>query len=78
MGQVITRIAHYREDVKITAGFDINPSVSNDFPVFTSLQKCNVAVDVIVDFSHPSALRIYWIMQFHDKNTACYCYYRNI
>lgn len=57
MGQVITRIAHYREDVKITAGFDINPSVSNDFPVFTSLQECNVAVDVIVDFSHPSALQ---------------------
>lgn len=57
MGQVITKIARYREDVKITAGFDISQSVSNDFPVFTRLDDCNVAVDVIVDFSHPSALQ---------------------
>lgn len=57
MGQVIIKIARYREDVRIVAGFDINQSVTNDFPVFTSLEQCNVAVDVIVDFSHPSALQ---------------------
>ncbi len=56
MGQVITNIARYREDVKIIAGFDINDSIPNDYPVFTQLEKCSIAVDVIVDFSHPAAL----------------------
>ena len=56
MGRVITDIAHYREDVKIVAGYDLNDSIPNDYPVFTQLDQCNVPVDVIVDFSHPSAL----------------------
>lgn len=57
MGQVITNIARYREDVKIVAGFDINDSIANGYPVFTELEQCNVAVDVIIDFSHPAALQ---------------------
>jgi len=57
MGQVITGLARYREDVKIVAGYDINDSVKNDYPVFTRLEDCNAAVDVIIDFSHPSALQ---------------------
>jgi len=57
MGQVITKIARYREDVKIVAGYDVNDSVKNDYPVFTRLENCNVTVDVIIDFSHPSALQ---------------------
>lgn len=56
MGQVITNIARYREDVKITAGVDPNDSIHNDYPVFTQIEQCGVTVDVIVDFSHPSAL----------------------
>lgn len=56
MGQVITNIARYREDVKIVAGYDINDTVLNDYPVFTQLDQCNVAIDVMIDFSHPSAL----------------------
>ena len=57
MGQVITNLARYREDVKIVAGFDINDSIRNDYPVFTQLDQCNVPVDVIIDFSHPAALQ---------------------
>lgn len=57
MGQVITNIARYREDVKIVAGFDINDSIRNDYPVFTHLEQCNVPVDAIIDFSHPAALQ---------------------
>lgn len=56
MGRVITNIAHYREDVKIVAGFDLNDSIPNDYPVFTQLEQCSVAADVIIDFSHPSAM----------------------
>jgi 4-hydroxy-tetrahydrodipicolinate reductase len=56
MGQVISNIARYREDVKIVAGFDINDLILNDYPVFTQLDQCNAAIDTIIDFSHPSAL----------------------
>ncbi len=56
MGQVITNIARYREDVKIVAGFDINDSISNDYPVYNKIEQCNITFDVIIDFSHPAAL----------------------
>lgn len=56
MGRVITNIAHYREDVKIVAGYDLNDSTVNDYPVFTQLEQCGVTADVMIDFSHPSAM----------------------
>ena len=64
MGQVITAAARYREDVKIVAGFDISDSRDHGYPVFTQLEQCNVSMDVIIDFSHPAALRAFWIMQY--------------
>lgn len=56
MGQVITRLAAERDDLKIAAGYDQNTAIQNTYPVFSDLSKCNVEVDVIIDFSHPSAL----------------------
>lgn len=56
MGQVITRLASERNDLKIAAGYDQNTSLQNTYPVFSDLSKCNLDIDVIIDFSHPSAL----------------------
>jgi len=56
MGQVITKLASNRDDLKIAAGYDQNTSIQNTYPVFSDLSKCNVNVDVIIDFSHPAAL----------------------
>ena len=56
MGQVITRLASQSDSVRIAAGYDINNSLKNAYPVFTNLKECNVAVDVIIDFSNPEAL----------------------
>ncbi len=56
MGQVITRLAAERDNLKIAAGFDINDSIQNTYPVFTNLGMCNVPVDVIIDFSNPAAM----------------------
>ena len=56
MGQVITRLASERDDLKIAAGYDQNTSLQNSYPVFSDLSKCNIDIDVIIDFSHPSAL----------------------
>lgn len=56
MGQVISRLAADSEYCEIVAGLDINDCLPNLYPVFTKPQDCNVAADVIIDFSHPSAL----------------------
>lgn len=57
MGQVITNITEQEKDFKITAGYDIQDIVDNPYPVFTNLSNCNEDLDVIIDFSHPAALK---------------------
>lgn len=54
MGRVITRLANDDENVKIVAGIDIADFGENDYPVFKNPADCDIAADVIVDFSHPS------------------------
>lgn len=56
MGRVITRLAEEDDGCKIVAGLDINDFVPNSYPVFTDPSECDAAADVIIDFSHPSAL----------------------
>ena len=56
MGRVITRLVEDDSDCKIVAGFDINDSIKNDYPVFCDIFSCNEKADVIIDFSHPSAV----------------------
>lgn len=56
MGQVITRLADQYEDIKIVAGYDINDTIRNHYPVFKNLKDCSVEIDVIIDFSSPDAL----------------------
>ncbi len=56
MGQVITRLAADDDECEIVAGFDINDCLPNTYPVFTEPDQCDIEADVIIDFSHPSAL----------------------
>ncbi len=56
MGQVLTRIIGEKEDMKVVAGIDAKAVALSDFPVFSSPQECDVEADVIVDFSHFSAV----------------------
>lgn len=42
-----------RDDCRIAAGIDIH-SIDCCYPVFSSPEQCDVACDVIIDFSHPS------------------------
>ncbi|HHW49526.1 MAG TPA: 4-hydroxy-tetrahydrodipicolinate reductase [Clostridiaceae bacterium] len=55
MGQTITRLSVNNNELKIVAGFDINDSIKNDYPVFTNIEDCNIEADVIIDFSNPNA-----------------------
>ncbi|NMB97408.1 MAG: 4-hydroxy-tetrahydrodipicolinate reductase, partial [Clostridiaceae bacterium] len=56
MGQVISRLAQQFSNLKIVAGYDLVDTQKNEYPVYTNIKDCNIAVDVIIDFSNPSAL----------------------
>ncbi|MEG0545904.1 MAG: 4-hydroxy-tetrahydrodipicolinate reductase [Oscillospiraceae bacterium] len=55
MGKVITNLVSGRDDCEIVAGIDINEGESS-FPVFKNFSDLSIAADVVIDFSHPSAL----------------------
>lgn len=56
MGQVLTRLINDRDDMTVVAGVDKMPPEHADYPVFAAMDQCDVAADVVIDFSHPSAL----------------------
>ena len=56
MGQVITRLVSEDNECEIVAGFDVNDSIENTYPVFTNPDEFTGDADVIIDFSHASAL----------------------
>lgn len=56
MGQAISKIVSEDENAEIVAGLDISTEIENPYPVYLNPELCTEAADVIVDFSHPSAL----------------------
>ncbi|GFI61935.1 4-hydroxy-tetrahydrodipicolinate reductase [Clostridiales bacterium] len=55
MGKVVCSIVNENNDCQIVAGIDPFGN-SDDFPVFRSLDDCNLEADVIIDFSVASAV----------------------
>ena len=43
MGQTITEICKADADIEIVAGIDLYDGIDNDYPVFSSIDKCDVA-----------------------------------
>ena len=56
MGQVITGLANQDGDVEIVAGVDPADSGKNIYPVFPSIDLCDVDADVIIDFASAKAV----------------------
>lgn len=56
MGQVITRLVAEDSECEIAAGFDINDTIENGYPVYTDPTDFTGEADVVIDFSHPSSL----------------------
>ena len=56
MGQVITGLAAADEGIEIVAGIDLSDHIQNTYPVFKSLDECNVSADVIIDFCSAKAI----------------------
>ena len=56
MGQVITKIVKEDANAEIVAGIDKYMGIPNDYPVFESIEKCDVDADVVIDFSNAAAV----------------------
>lgn len=56
MGQVITGLIRTDEGIELVAGIDTYMGIENDYPVFESIEQCDVKADVIIDFSNAQAV----------------------
>ena len=59
MGRAVIEAVNNTDDFKIVAGIDINASSLGStcaFPVYSSIDEFTAEADVIIDFSHHSAL----------------------
>ena len=56
MGRVISEIAERDNSFEIVAGVDKCTGLDNVYPVFDSLEKCDVEGNVIIDFTHASCV----------------------
>ncbi|SHK42337.1 4-hydroxy-tetrahydrodipicolinate reductase [Hespellia stercorisuis] len=56
MGRVITDIVKNDEHTELVAGVDSYTGVPNEYPVFESIEKCDVKADAIIDFSNAAAV----------------------
>ncbi len=57
MGKVISNIVDNRGDCKVVCGVDAFGEKYSDFPVYKDFSEIDENPDVIIDFSHPSALK---------------------
>lgn len=56
MGHVISDIVKKQEDITIVAGIDMADNKQHDYPVFRTLEDCQIDADVIVDFASVKAV----------------------
>ena len=56
MGQVITGLIEQDETVEIVAGIDQYDGIKNDYPVYASIENCEVEADAVIDFSNAAAV----------------------
>ena len=55
MGQMISGLVRDEEEMMIAAGVDTYQGVSNEYPIFGSIDACDDDVDVVIDFSNAAA-----------------------
>ncbi len=56
MGKVIASLVAQRDDCEVAAGIDLNDTQNGKFPIVKYPSELTERPDVIIDFSHPSAL----------------------
>ena len=56
MGQIISGLIAPDEEIEIVAGIDAFDNGQNSYPVFASIEKCDVEADAIIDFCVTAAV----------------------
>ena len=56
VGQVISNLAKEDDSINIVAGIDVSDNGNNYYPVYTNIDECEVAADVVIDFSIAKAV----------------------
>ena len=77
MGQTITEICKADADIKIVAGIDLYDGIDNDYPVFSSIDKCDVDADVVIDFSNAKAVDGSTGLLRGQAGSGCFMHYRS-
>lgn len=70
MGRTITEIIAVDEDIEIVAGVDAYDEGKNEYPVFKSIELCDVEADVIIDFSNAKAIDVL-LSYCQEKKVPC-------
>jgi len=66
MGQVISNAVNERDDLRIICGVDRYEAIKNNFPVYPNFANIGESVNVVIDFSNPSALT--GLLEYAVKN----------
>lgn len=56
MGLAIEKIIENSEEIKVVCGIDKVVEGTEKYPTFSNISECDIAVDVVLDFSHHSAI----------------------
>ena len=52
MGQMLTGLLKEDPEAEVVAGVDGYTGIANNYPVFTTIDECDVQADVVIDFSN--------------------------
>lgn len=66
MGQTISALAAQDEEAEIVAGIDLWDDGHNAYPVFETLELCDVEADCVIDFSQ--ATRVEELLDYCGAN----------
>lgn len=64
MGRVISSVIKDRDDCRVISGIDLNTEAYDDFAICEKAKDLPVKPDVIIDYSHPSCLIQYGLLEY--------------
>lgn len=73
MGKIVTEEVQNFHDMEIVSGIDKEGRKSEEFPVFENANLINTNCDVILDFSHPSAIDSLLSFSVKNRNALVIC-----
>ena len=74
MGAAVQAAISQRADCRIVAGVDVTGQSRSDFPVYAAPEEVQESTDVLIDFSHPTALKpILDYCRTHSGTAAVLC-----